>query len=408
MDAVKSIDTQNRRITVQAGCTVRTILDSLRAEGLTLSNFSSIVEQEAAGWTQVAAHGTGATLPTVEEQIVGMRVATPSGDILDLTEADGELFSVAKANAGSLGVVTELTLACCDRHNLLETVAVETHDALWKGHADRLQRFRHVKYMFIPYHDEAVVVTADPTHLKRTPVCKKKEREALAVLKAACGRDIPGGTFSAYRGEILEKTGVLDPEAVSSLNGVELEFWRKAQGSRIADSLDVLGFDCGGQQWVFETCFPNGTVGKPAGNDTGYLRDLMQLVKQRGMPLPSPIEVRYTAASSAMLSPAHSQDPEALFAWVGIVMYFPSGSSDAQREAITESFRSFSKATHPIMEKYRAVPHWAKAEVSDTACLALMADRYRSGLASLDTFRKTTDPDGCLTFGLLEKLNELR
>ncbi len=40
------------------------MLEALAAHGLTLQNFSSVQEQQMGGWTQVAAHGTGASLPT--------------------------------------------------------------------------------------------------------------------------------------------------------------------------------------------------------------------------------------------------------------------------------------------------------------------------------------------------------
>jgi L-galactono-1,4-lactone dehydrogenase len=48
---------------------VSDLLKELSKHGLTLENFSSIQEQQLGGWTQVAAHGTGITLSTVEEQV---------------------------------------------------------------------------------------------------------------------------------------------------------------------------------------------------------------------------------------------------------------------------------------------------------------------------------------------------
>lgn len=40
----------------------------------------------------------------------------------------------------------------------------------------------------------------------------------------------------------------------------EAEFWRKNEGYRVGPSDQQLGFDCGGQQWVLESCFPTGTL----------------------------------------------------------------------------------------------------------------------------------------------------
>lgn len=110
MDSV-SLNVEARTVTVGAGATVDKVLSELKKKGFTLENFSSIKEQQMAGWTQVAAHGTGCTLPTVEEQIVQMKLVTPGEGLLVLSEqSNPKLFAFAKVGLGSLGVVTELTL----------------------------------------------------------------------------------------------------------------------------------------------------------------------------------------------------------------------------------------------------------------------------------------------------------
>ena len=41
----------------------------------------------------------------------------------------------------------------------------------------------------------------------------------------------------------------------------EAEFWQLSEGYRVGWSDELLGFDCGGQQWVLEAAFPTGTLG---------------------------------------------------------------------------------------------------------------------------------------------------
>lgn len=43
----------------------------------------------------------------------------------------------------------------------------------------------------------------------------------------------------------------------------EAEFWQRNEGYRVGPSDQQLGFDCGGQQWVLEICFPTGTLRYP-------------------------------------------------------------------------------------------------------------------------------------------------
>lgn len=40
----------------------------------------------------------------------------------------------------------------------------------------------------------------------------------------------------------------------------EAEFWKRSEGYRLGPTDQILGFDCGGQQWVLESCFPTGTL----------------------------------------------------------------------------------------------------------------------------------------------------
>jgi len=45
--------------------------------------------------------------------------------------------------------------------------------------------------------------------------------------------------------------------------------------------------------------------------------------ESQGIPAPSPIEQRWTSASSSPMSPAHSLRPNDVFSWLGIIMYLP-------------------------------------------------------------------------------------
>ena len=45
---------------------------------------------------------------------------------------------------------------------------------------------------------------------------------------------------------------VLAQSWVAAVNGAEAEFWRRSSGVRVGWSDQILGFDCGGQQWVYE------------------------------------------------------------------------------------------------------------------------------------------------------------
>lgn len=107
---------------------------------------------------------------------------------------------------------------------------------------------------------------------------------------------------------------------IVQVNQVESEYWKKSEGIRVGWSDEILGFDCGGQQWVSETCFPTGTIQKPDMQDLKFIEQVMGLIKKEGIPAPSPIEQRWTARSRSPLSPAFDPSPDNIYSWVRYIL----------------------------------------------------------------------------------------
>lgn len=76
------------------------------------------------------------------------------------------------------------------------------------------------------------------------------------------------------------------------VNKAEAEFWKNAQGVRIDDSTNILGFDCGGEQFVMEICIPMETLENKNYKDLNFVKELLQLVESKGIAAPGPIEQR--------------------------------------------------------------------------------------------------------------------
>jgi L-galactono-1,4-lactone dehydrogenase len=148
------------------------------------------------------------------------------------------------------------------------------------------------------------------------------------------------------------------------VNQAEAAFWEASGGERIDDSTNILGFDCGGEQLVFEVCFPMGTLDDSVtGKDLNYVQSLLALVEKAGIPAPSPFEQRWTASSTSPMSPAYSDNPKEVFSWLGIIMYLPPSQTPEQRAKISARFREFCAMAQPLMDEYNAHAHWAKIEL---------------------------------------------
>lgn len=77
LNSLLHVDEASKQVTVEAGMRVTDLVRLLKPYGLTLQNFASIAEQQLGGITQVSAHGTGATIPPIDEQVVAMKIVTP-------------------------------------------------------------------------------------------------------------------------------------------------------------------------------------------------------------------------------------------------------------------------------------------------------------------------------------------
>ncbi|KAK3119712.1 hypothetical protein QOZ80_9AG0674150 [Eleusine coracana subsp. coracana] len=423
MDKVLDVDVKKKTVTVQAGIRVAELVNALREHGLTLQNFASIREQQVGGFTQVGAHGTGARLPPVDEQVISMKLVTPAKGTIELSkEKDPELFYLARCGLGGLGVVAEVTLQCVERHQLVEHTFVSNADEVKKNHKKWLSENKHIKYLWIPYTDTIVVVQCNPPSKWRTPKLTSKYGKDEALQHV---RDLYRQSLKKYRTEAESKDpeidtlsftelrdrllalDPLDKEHVIRINKAEAEYWKKSEGYRMGWSDEILGFDCGGQQWVSEICFPTGSLAKPTMKDLDYMENLLQLIEKEDIPAPAPIEQRWTARSKSPMSPASSSEEDDIFSWVGIIMYLPT--SDArQRKEITEEFFSYRSVTQTsLWDDYSAYEHWAKIEVpKDKDELAELQARLRKRFP-VDAYNKARmelDPNKVLSNAKLEKL----
>lgn len=424
MDKVLEVDMQKKTVRVQAGARVQQLVDGIKEHGLTLQNFASIREQQIGGIVQVGAHGTGARLPPIDEQVIAMKLVTPAKGTIELSkEKDPDLFYLARVGLGGLGVVSEVTLQCVDRQELVEHTYISNINDIKKNHKKLLSENKHVKYLYIPYTDSVVVVTCNPVSKWRSPKNFKPKytedealqhvrdlyRESLEKYRVTPPKDEPDINELSFT-ELRDKLLALDPlnvEHVMKVNQAEAEFWRKSEGYRVGWSDEILGFDCGGQQWVSETCFPAGTLAKPNMKDLEYIEKLKQLIEKEKIPAPAPIEQRWTARSKSLMSPASSSSENDIFSWVGIIMYLPT-TDPRQRKQITEEFfhYRFLAQTH-LWDLYSAYEHWAKIEIpKDKDELVQMQARLkkRFPVDEYNQARRVLDPNRILSNNMLEKL----
>mmetsp|Transcript_486 Transcript_486/g.1413 ORF Transcript_486/g.1413 Transcript_486/m.1413 type:complete len:581 (-) Transcript_486:158-1900(-) len=409
MHKVMEVDKAKGQVTVQAGANVGDLVEAIKPHGLTLQNYASIREQQVGGFTQAGCHGTGALIPPVEEQVVRMRLVTPALGALELSrESNPALFRLARCGLGALGVVTEVTLQCVPLHHLLEHTYVTTPQKLRKNHAKALSKNKHLRYMWIPDTDTVVVVTCNPSkasaRLPRAPQYTRDERLApfrdlIKEVKPGMPREELEAMSNTEMRDALISANPRDRALVVRINQAEAEFWKRSEGYRLDTSDNILGFDCGGEQWVSEVAFPTGTLAKPTLADLDLVEETMGMIAREGIAAPAPIEQRWTASSTSAMSPASSHNQAVVHSWVGIIMYLPT-QDPAERAAITRDFDAYKAQWRAaVLDRYSAVDHWAKIEVPPSpegvkAMQQRLAGRYP--VEEFNAARRDLDPKNIL------------
>jgi FAD/FMN-containing dehydrogenases len=332
LDRILKIDKESMTVTVEAGARVSQVIDALREHDLTLPNLASIAEQQMGGFTQIGAHGTGAAIAPVDHYVTRLKLVTPARGTVELSEKDGEIFHLAKVGLGCLGVVSEVTMKVVPAHNLLEHTFVITRSEAKEKLRVLLKTHKHIRYMWIPYQDAVVVVTNDEEDENSTRLVEisKQNKDGVDAFKPLrdlllelskdekeplTEDDLIGKGFGELRDSLLS-FHPLRGNHVKTVNQAEAEFWKLNQGYQIRPSDELLQFDCGGQQWVFEVCFPTGTYDDNAGHDMQFMETLLDKIESGMIPAHAPIEQRWSAGSASLMSPAHGPD-EGLHCWVG-------------------------------------------------------------------------------------------
>ncbi|HEX7035632.1 MAG TPA: D-arabinono-1,4-lactone oxidase [Pseudomonadales bacterium] len=150
-------DPSARTATVGAGTLVYALGAPLHRVGLALINQGDIDRQSIGGACATGTHGTGRTLQNLSAQVLGVRLALISGELVDCdAEREPELWQAARLGLGALGVVTALTLRVRDAYRLQERSWTAPLETLLPDVDRHAAAARHFEFFWYPEDDRAV------------------------------------------------------------------------------------------------------------------------------------------------------------------------------------------------------------------------------------------------------------
>jgi L-gulonolactone oxidase len=353
MQRVIDADAESGLVTVQAGITLHALGLQNARHGLALENQGDIDAQTLAGALATATHGTGARFGNLATRVVGMRLVTASGDVVDVTrESDPEALRAARVSLGALGIASQVTIECVPLYTLRRhDMPLPLADVL-----DRLDEHvdgnDHFEFFLWPY--------------TRTALTRSTTRsDAAPVPTARWKRAIQERLIENHVLNLICRGGRRFPSQVPRLNRLMAAAMSEARVEDHAYKVYATRRD---------VRFTETEYAIPRAHARAALERALGLIERRGLPILFPFEVRFAAGDDALLSTAHERE----------TCYV------AAHQYTGMEFESFFRGFEEIMDAYGGRPHWGKRHHQTAATLR---ERYPQW-DRFQAVRARLDPDG--------------
>ncbi len=347
-------------VTVGAGIRLGALNRALAARGLAMRNLGDIDRQSIAGAISTGTHGTGARLGGLATQVVGLRLVTAAGEVVDVdADRHGDLFQAARLGLGAVGLIAAVTLEVVPAFSL---EAVEEPwpldrvlDAL-DGPDGLVGSNDHVEFYWFP-------------HTRRT-LTKRNNRvdPQDPVVAPALGRVRGWFDDELLSNTVFEATNRLTARA-RGLTPVVNQVAARALSARrfTAPSYEVFVTPRRVRFREMEYAIPRAAL-------VDVLAEIDRWIERTREHVPFPVEVRFAAPDDVWLSTAYARES----AYVAVHQY------------IRLPYRRYFSAVERIMAEVDGRPHWGKLHWLEAERLAALYPRFTDFLA----VRSAQDPGG--------------
>jgi L-gulonolactone oxidase len=355
-------DTQAGTVTVEAGIPLHALCDELDRRGLALENMGDINRQSIAGATQTATHGTGLRFGNLSSRIVGMRLITGDGSVLECSTTENpDLLDVARVGLGALGVVSTITLQCVPAFRLHAIEEAQPVDEVLADLDALVAEHDHFEFYWVPHTRWALTKRNRRTDEPAEPRSRRRELIDDVLL--------PNVAFGA-----LCRIGRRRPSLIPRLaklipSSGRIEYVDRSD--KVFTSPRLVRF------YEMEYAIPREALAEA-------LNRVRRLVDELGQQISFPVEVRVVAPDDIPLSTAHGRET----GYIAVHVY--KGTP----------FDAYFTGVEAIMNSYGGRPHWGKLHFQRAETLGPRYPRWDD----FQAVRRRLDPEGRFTNPYLERV----
>jgi L-gulonolactone oxidase len=353
LNRVLDADPASGLVKVEAGITLSELSSALWERGLAMENLGDIDRQTLAGAISTATHGTGSRFRNLSAQVEALELVLADGSLLEVSpEADREAYLAARVGLGALGVVYSATLRAVPAFVMRRLDSPRPLAETLEAIDELAARNDHFEFYVFPYTDRALVI----------------ERNRFD------GPPRPRGRLSAYVNEILIENHAMDvlsrigrrfPSTIPTLARFASRQFSRTE--KVDRSYRIFASER-------RVRFTEMEYAIPREHGPGAVRRVLELVRERRLPVGFPIEFRVVAGDEAFLSTAYERET----AYVAVHQY--QGAPWAP----------YFRAVGEIMSSYGGRPHWGKRHFQTAASLSELYPRWDD----FQGVRARLDPEG--------------
>ncbi|MGN6517253.1 MAG: D-arabinono-1,4-lactone oxidase [Rhizomicrobium sp.] len=337
--------------TVWAGTRLGDLGPALAARGRAMANLPDINKQSLGGALGTATHGTGKHLRAIHGDVVGLRLVTAKGEIVECSaDHNPDLFNAARVSLGSLGIITQARLRTTNNKRLHRRVWLEDFDETVSRAEERWKQHRNYEFYAIPFTGLAANITHDETDEPARPRGPDTDTGFLEMLKGV--RNLLGFSTGMRKtaAKLLLETFGTPEEAVD-------EGWKLLSTDR-------------------PVRFNEMEFHMPADAQLSALKEVVATIEQHRPDVFFPIETRRIATDDAWLSPFQGGEHGS----VAVHAYYK------------DDYDFFFTLIEPIFRRHGGRPHWGKLNNLQTQDFASLYPRWNDFVA----LRREMDPEGRL------------
>ncbi len=349
-------DREKLTATFAAGTRLGDMGPPLEAVGQAMLNLPDIDRQTLAGATATATHGTGLGFTCLSGFVTALRLVTPQGDVLDLTEGD-ELFDAARVSLGALGIITRMTLQNRAPYRLKARNRVQRIEEVLEDFDENAEKHRHFEMFPLTHSDYALTLAIDETDEPINNPPPSPEEDAAFAQAMAHWASLPPRERKPQIDGLAEQ--IQPTEAVDTSYRI-LSNIRNGRFNEMEYSVPLeAGADC--------------------------LREILRTVIDKEVDVVFPLEYRYVKRDNTWLSMSSGDEDHAAIS--------------IHRTAAAD-YQPYFDLIEPIFWKYGGRPHWGKVHSLGAEALSKLYPRFRD----FQRVRAELDPAGRMLNEHLKKV----